>query len=51
MVPDSRVPRRFMIASSATSDTDSATACGARAGTAETMFATPAATETATVST
>ena len=28
-----------------------ATACGARLGTAETMLATPAATETATVST
>jgi hypothetical protein len=50
-VPDSLVPRRFIRARPTTRATAIVTACGARLGTAETMFETPAATETATVST
>ena len=50
-IPDSRTPRRFMTASSATKPTAIGTACGARPGNADTMLATPAATDTATVST
>jgi hypothetical protein len=50
-LPDSFSPRRFIIASNETSPTARITTCGARDGTAETMFATPAATDTATVST
>ena len=50
-VPDSLTPRRFISASTAPAPGDSATACGASDGTAETMLATPAATDTATVST
>ncbi len=50
-VPDSLTPRRFTNVRTAIIPTDTPTACGASSGTAETMFATPAATETATVST
>lgn len=50
-LPDSFVPRRFINAKNATSPTDRITTWGARDGTAETMLATPAATDTATVST
>ena len=47
--PDSRTPRRFITAMPAIATIETPTACGASAGTAETMLATPAATETATV--
>ena len=50
-LPDSFTPRRFITASNPTNPTDSPTACGPSDGTAETMLATPAATDTATVST
>ena len=45
------MPRRFISASPMTSATESSTTCGASCGTADTMFATPAHTDTATVST
>ena len=50
-LPDSLMPRRFISASTATRPSDRLTAYGARDGTAETMLATPAATDTATVRT
>jgi hypothetical protein len=50
-VPDSFTPRRFARVSIVTMPRDSPTACGASTGNADTMFATPAATDTATVST
>jgi hypothetical protein len=50
-VPDSRTPRRFIRVSTTTSTTARATLCGASAVTAEVRFATPAETDTATVST
>ena len=50
-LPDSLAPRRFINANNATSPMDRITTWGASDGTAETMFATPAATDTATVST
>jgi hypothetical protein len=50
-VPDSRTPRRFTSASSAVSPIEMPTACGVSTGNADTMFATPATTDTATVST
>ena len=50
-LPDSLIPRRLISASTATSPRDRLTAWGASEGTAETMLATPAATDTATVRT
>src|SRR5262249_28533914 len=50
-VPDSLTPRRFMRPRTATRPMHIGTAYGPRDGNAETMFATPAATDTATVST
>lgn len=47
--PDSRTPRRFSQASTATKPTDMATACPSSEGTAEVIAATPETTETATV--
>ena len=49
--PDSLTPRRFTDVSSTTKASESATACGASAGTALVIAATPATTDTATVST
>ena len=49
--PDSLTPRRFMTVSTATKPSESATAWGASSGTALVIAATPATTETATVST
>ena len=49
--PDSLTPRRFISASRVTRAMFSGTVAGAIRGNADTMFATPAATETATVST
>jgi hypothetical protein len=50
-VPDSLTPRRFISATRTTNPSANPTVCGASCGTADTMFATPAATDTATVST
>ena len=50
-VPDSLTPRRFTMPSTATMPMHSGTAYGPSTGNADTMFATPAATETATVNT
>ena len=49
--PDSLTPRRFMTVSSTTKPTDMETACRDRSGTADVIAATPATTDTATVST
>lgn len=49
--PDSRTPRRFATVSNATSPSDIGRADPASAGTAEVRLETPAATDTATVST
>ncbi len=49
--PDSLTPRRFTDVRSSTKPSDSATACGASAGAALVIAATPATTETATVRT
>jgi hypothetical protein len=49
--PDSLTPRRFMTAITTMSPSEIPTACGPSLGNAETMLATPAATETATVMT
>jgi hypothetical protein len=50
-MPDSRTPRRFTAVSRAMNSSESSTLCGARLGTAEASASTPAATDTATVST
>jgi hypothetical protein len=50
-VPDSRTPRRFAAASSATRPSASQTRAGLRSGNAEITLSTPAETDTATVST
>lgn len=50
-VPDSLIPRRFITVRIATAPSETCTACGESAGNADTTLATPAATETATVST
>src|ERR1700730_3076953 len=50
-VPDSLRPRRFTIASSTTATLEITTVYGLSTGKAEAMLATPATTETATVST
>jgi hypothetical protein len=49
-VPDSRTPRRFISAIAATTSTASSVTCESRTGNAEARLATPALTETATVS-
>src|SRR5690348_12127329 len=50
-VPDSLTPRKFITASSATKPSDMATAAGRSIRNAEVIASTPAATDTATVST
>ena len=49
-VPDSRTPRRFMTAITATIATAITATCALSAGNADARLATPADTETATVS-
>jgi hypothetical protein len=49
-VPDSRTPRRFIKAITATTITAMIVACAFSVGNAEARFATPADTDTATVS-
>ena len=49
-VPDSRTPRRFISAMTATTSTAISVTCASRAGNAEARLATPADTDTATVS-
>jgi len=49
-VPDSRTPRRFISAITATTITAMSVTWESRAGKAEARLATPAETETATVS-
>ena len=50
-IPDSRTPRRLTTVSRTTNARHSPTVCGASAGAAEVSASTPAATDTATVST
>ena len=49
-VPDSRTPRRFISAITATTITAMSVTCASSAGNAEARLATPADTDTATVS-
>ena len=49
-VPDSRTPRRFSTAIAATTSTATSVTCPSMAGKAEARLATPAETDTATVS-
>ena len=49
--PDSLIPRRLTVVRRTTHAIESATACGASDGTALVTAATPATTDTATVST
>ena len=51
VLPDSRTPRRFAAASSATSPTAISTRCWFSDGNAEMMLSVPEETDTATVST
>ena len=51
MRPDSRTPRMFARAMAVTHATPIATLCGTTAGNADVTAATPAATDTETVST
>jgi len=51
MRPDSRTPRMLASAMAATQPTPMATLCSARCGIADVTAATPAATDTDTVST
>ena len=49
-VPDSRTPRRFISAMTATTSTAMSVTCESSTGNAEARLATPADTDTATVS-